>query len=216
MRAAVASGINEADPLSMLEFRDNWPDPIAPADHTLFASARPLSTCTICGRCAASAFVLISSRSCSVATLPDVRTLSRIIRRIHDRAEPQPGCEAGVHDDDRGRLHHRCVDDCVSNAVHSRTSRARRDRVDTRRRRRRGNCGGRAGARGRVTGRRHRSVCRQARAGVGRRCTRGGRDRSPSVCARRHRHRDSRPGSSIGRSPSSVSAAPVVSKQNSC
>ena len=35
MRAAVATGINEADPLSMLELRDDWPDLIAPDDHTL-------------------------------------------------------------------------------------------------------------------------------------------------------------------------------------
>jgi hypothetical protein len=27
VRAAVATGINEADPLSMLELRDDWPDP---------------------------------------------------------------------------------------------------------------------------------------------------------------------------------------------
>jgi NADPH:quinone reductase-like Zn-dependent oxidoreductase len=35
VRAAVATGINEADPLSMLELRDDWPDPIAPVDHTV-------------------------------------------------------------------------------------------------------------------------------------------------------------------------------------
>ena len=35
MRAAVATGINEADPLSMLELRDDWPDPIAPDGHIL-------------------------------------------------------------------------------------------------------------------------------------------------------------------------------------
>ncbi|MEP7045665.1 MAG: zinc-binding dehydrogenase [Ilumatobacteraceae bacterium] len=35
MRAAVATGINEAEPLSMLELRDDWPDPIAPDGHTL-------------------------------------------------------------------------------------------------------------------------------------------------------------------------------------
>lgn len=33
MRAAVATGINEADPLSMLELRNDWPDPIAPDGH---------------------------------------------------------------------------------------------------------------------------------------------------------------------------------------
>jgi NADPH:quinone reductase-like Zn-dependent oxidoreductase len=31
----VATGINETDPLSMLELRDDWPDPIAPEDHTV-------------------------------------------------------------------------------------------------------------------------------------------------------------------------------------
>lgn len=35
MRAAVAQGVNESDPLSMLELRDDWPDPIAPVDHTI-------------------------------------------------------------------------------------------------------------------------------------------------------------------------------------
>ncbi|MEP7112346.1 MAG: zinc-binding dehydrogenase [Ilumatobacteraceae bacterium] len=35
MRAAVATGINETEPLSMLELRDDWPDPIAPEDHTV-------------------------------------------------------------------------------------------------------------------------------------------------------------------------------------
>jgi NADPH:quinone reductase-like Zn-dependent oxidoreductase len=35
VRAAVAKGINETDPLSMLELHDDWPDPIAPADHSL-------------------------------------------------------------------------------------------------------------------------------------------------------------------------------------
>jgi NADPH:quinone reductase-like Zn-dependent oxidoreductase len=35
VRAAVATGINEADPLSMLELRDDWPDPIAPDGHIL-------------------------------------------------------------------------------------------------------------------------------------------------------------------------------------
>ncbi len=35
MRAAVATGINEDKPLSMLELRDDWPDPIAPEGHTL-------------------------------------------------------------------------------------------------------------------------------------------------------------------------------------
>ena len=35
MRAAVATGINETEPLSMLELRDDWPDPIAPDGHTL-------------------------------------------------------------------------------------------------------------------------------------------------------------------------------------
>ncbi|HEY7625427.1 MAG TPA: zinc-binding dehydrogenase [Ilumatobacteraceae bacterium] len=35
MRAAVAQGVNEADPLSMLELRDDWPAPIAPADHAI-------------------------------------------------------------------------------------------------------------------------------------------------------------------------------------
>ena len=35
MKAAVANGINETDPLSMLELRDDWPDPIAPADHVV-------------------------------------------------------------------------------------------------------------------------------------------------------------------------------------
>jgi NADPH:quinone reductase-like Zn-dependent oxidoreductase len=35
VRAAVATGINETEPLSMLELRDDWPDPIAPDGHTL-------------------------------------------------------------------------------------------------------------------------------------------------------------------------------------
>ncbi len=35
MRAAVATGINEDKPLSMLELRDDWPEPIAPDGHTL-------------------------------------------------------------------------------------------------------------------------------------------------------------------------------------
>ncbi len=35
MRAAVATGINETEPLSMLELRDDWPEPIAPDGHTL-------------------------------------------------------------------------------------------------------------------------------------------------------------------------------------
>lgn len=35
MRAAVATGINEHEPLSMLELRDDWPDPIAPDGHTI-------------------------------------------------------------------------------------------------------------------------------------------------------------------------------------
>jgi NADPH:quinone reductase-like Zn-dependent oxidoreductase len=35
VRAAVATGINEDKPLSMLELRDDWPDPIAPEGHTL-------------------------------------------------------------------------------------------------------------------------------------------------------------------------------------
>ncbi len=35
MRAAVATGINEDKPLSMLELRDDWPDPIAPEGHAL-------------------------------------------------------------------------------------------------------------------------------------------------------------------------------------
>ena len=33
-------GINESDPLSMLELRDDWPDPIAPEGHTLVRVAR--------------------------------------------------------------------------------------------------------------------------------------------------------------------------------
>ena len=35
MRAAVATGINEAEPLSMLELRDDWPHPVAPEGHTI-------------------------------------------------------------------------------------------------------------------------------------------------------------------------------------
>lgn len=35
MRAAVATGINETDPLSMLELRGDWPELIAPDGHTL-------------------------------------------------------------------------------------------------------------------------------------------------------------------------------------
>jgi NADPH:quinone reductase-like Zn-dependent oxidoreductase len=35
VRAAVATGINENDPLSMLELRNDWPDPIAPDGHTI-------------------------------------------------------------------------------------------------------------------------------------------------------------------------------------
>ncbi len=35
MRAAVATGINETEPLSMLELRDDWPDPIPPEGHTI-------------------------------------------------------------------------------------------------------------------------------------------------------------------------------------
>ena len=35
MRAAVATGINETDPLSMLALRDDWPEPIAPDGHTI-------------------------------------------------------------------------------------------------------------------------------------------------------------------------------------
>ncbi|HEY4610218.1 MAG TPA: zinc-binding dehydrogenase [Ilumatobacteraceae bacterium] len=35
MRAAVAEGINEADPLSMLTLRDDWPDPIPPDGHSV-------------------------------------------------------------------------------------------------------------------------------------------------------------------------------------
>jgi NADPH:quinone reductase-like Zn-dependent oxidoreductase len=35
VKAAVARGINETDPLSMLELRDDWPDLIAPDGHTL-------------------------------------------------------------------------------------------------------------------------------------------------------------------------------------
>jgi NADPH:quinone reductase-like Zn-dependent oxidoreductase len=35
VRAAVATGINETEPLSMLEMRDDWPDPIAPDGHTV-------------------------------------------------------------------------------------------------------------------------------------------------------------------------------------
>ena len=35
MRAAVATGINETEPLTMLELRDDWPDPIPPEGHTL-------------------------------------------------------------------------------------------------------------------------------------------------------------------------------------
>jgi NADPH:quinone reductase-like Zn-dependent oxidoreductase len=35
VRAAVATGINETEPLSMLELRDDWPDPIAPDGHEL-------------------------------------------------------------------------------------------------------------------------------------------------------------------------------------
>jgi NADPH:quinone reductase-like Zn-dependent oxidoreductase len=35
VRAAVATGINEVDPLSMLELRDDWPDLVAPVGHTL-------------------------------------------------------------------------------------------------------------------------------------------------------------------------------------
>src|SRR3954471_19115795 len=35
VRAAVAIGIHEGDPLSMLTLCDDWPDPIAPDGHTL-------------------------------------------------------------------------------------------------------------------------------------------------------------------------------------
>ncbi|MGZ4673686.1 MAG: zinc-binding dehydrogenase [Ilumatobacteraceae bacterium] len=35
MKAAVATGINETEPLSMLELRDDWPDPVAPDGHTI-------------------------------------------------------------------------------------------------------------------------------------------------------------------------------------
>jgi NADPH:quinone reductase-like Zn-dependent oxidoreductase len=35
VRAAVATGINETDPLSMLELRDDWPHPIAPEGHAV-------------------------------------------------------------------------------------------------------------------------------------------------------------------------------------
>jgi NADPH:quinone reductase-like Zn-dependent oxidoreductase len=35
VRAAVATGINETDPLSMLEVRDDWPEPTPPDGHTL-------------------------------------------------------------------------------------------------------------------------------------------------------------------------------------
>ncbi|MEY2443432.1 MAG: hypothetical protein QOE00_12, partial [Ilumatobacteraceae bacterium] len=35
MRAAVATGINETDPLSMLALRDDWPEPIAPDGHAV-------------------------------------------------------------------------------------------------------------------------------------------------------------------------------------
>jgi NADPH:quinone reductase-like Zn-dependent oxidoreductase len=35
VRAAVAKGVNESDPLSMLELRNDWPAPVAPTDHVL-------------------------------------------------------------------------------------------------------------------------------------------------------------------------------------
>jgi NADPH:quinone reductase-like Zn-dependent oxidoreductase len=35
VRAVVATGINESDPMSMLQICDDWPDPIAPEGHTL-------------------------------------------------------------------------------------------------------------------------------------------------------------------------------------
>ncbi|HEX2784502.1 MAG TPA: zinc-binding dehydrogenase, partial [Ilumatobacteraceae bacterium] len=35
VRAAVATGINETEPLSMLELRDDWPEPVAPYGHTI-------------------------------------------------------------------------------------------------------------------------------------------------------------------------------------
>src|SRR5262245_48419274 len=35
VRAAVATGIDEADPLSRLTLRDDWPDLVAPEDHSL-------------------------------------------------------------------------------------------------------------------------------------------------------------------------------------
>jgi hypothetical protein len=35
VRAAVASGFNETDPLPMLELRDDWPDLVNPFGHTL-------------------------------------------------------------------------------------------------------------------------------------------------------------------------------------
>jgi NADPH:quinone reductase-like Zn-dependent oxidoreductase len=35
VRAAVATGSNETEPLSMLELRDDWPDPIAPEGHSI-------------------------------------------------------------------------------------------------------------------------------------------------------------------------------------
>jgi NADPH:quinone reductase-like Zn-dependent oxidoreductase len=35
VRAAVATGINETEPLSMLELRDDWPHPVAPEGHVL-------------------------------------------------------------------------------------------------------------------------------------------------------------------------------------
>jgi NADPH:quinone reductase-like Zn-dependent oxidoreductase len=35
VKVAVATGINETEPLSMLELRDDWPDPIAPEGHTI-------------------------------------------------------------------------------------------------------------------------------------------------------------------------------------
>lgn len=35
MKAAVAKGVNEVDPLSMLALCDDWPEPVAPADHVI-------------------------------------------------------------------------------------------------------------------------------------------------------------------------------------
>ena len=39
VRAAVATGINETDPLAMLELRDDWPDPVAPEGHAIVTVA---------------------------------------------------------------------------------------------------------------------------------------------------------------------------------